>query len=226
MSRLAATGGGAGRGRRGVSGKIERMAYEVRGREVVFEGKLITVRRDLVAMPDGNVVAREVVAHPGAVGIVAMDSREQVLMLRQYRHPLGGYEWEFPAGILDVHGEKASATAARELREEAHVTAGRWDVLADLHTSPGMTDEAGRVFLARDLREVPVDERQLGRDEEADMQTQWLPLDDAVRRVLDGEITNAMAVVGVLASMAARLRGYEGLRHVDVAWPGRPSHSG
>lgn len=202
------------------------MVYEVRGREVVFEGKLITVRRDLVAMSDGNVVAREVVAHPGAVGIVAMDSRERVLMLRQYRHPLGGYEWELPAGILDVPGERASAAAARELQEEAHVTAGRWDVLADLHTSPGMTDEAGRVFLARDLLEVPVDERHLGRDEEADMQSEWVPLDNAVRRVFDGEITNAMAVVGVLATAEARLRDYEQLRAVNAPWPGRSSHSG
>jgi ADP-ribose pyrophosphatase len=202
------------------------MAYEVRGREVVFKGKILTVRRDMVAMPGGNVAPRDVVAHPGAVGIVALDSRERVLMLRQYRHPIGGYLWELPAGILDVPGEHASGTAARELREEAHLTASRWDVLVDMHTSPGMTDEADRVFLARDLREVPADERLPGRDEEADLSLEWVPLDDAVRRVLDGEITNAMAVIGVLSVVTARRLGYERLRPVDARWPGRPAHSG
>ena len=149
-------------------------------------------------------------------------------MLRQYRHPLGCYEWESPAGILDIPAELASEAAARELGEEAHVTARRWDVLVDVHTSPGMTDEADRVFLARDSGEVPEDERQRGLDEEADMETDWVGLDDAVRRILNGEITNAMAVIGPLlvGGGSAGQRHYEGLRPVEASWPGRPAHRG
>ena len=186
------------------------MVYEVRGREVVFEGKLITVRRDLVAMPDGNVVAREVVAHPGAVGIVAMDSRERVLMLRQYRHPLGGYEWELPAGILDVPGEKslrdggprAAGGGARDGRPLGR--AGRLAHLAG-------NDRRGRARLlgARSCLRFPWTSASSAATRRRTCSRTWVPLDDAVRRVFDGEITNAMAVVGVLATAEARLRDYE-----------------
>ena len=122
------------------------MAYEVRGREVVFEGKVITVRRDLVAMSDGNVVAREVVAHPGAVGIVAMDRESGCSCSASTAIRWAGYEWELPAGILDVLGEQSLRGGGPRVQEEAHVTAAPLGRAGRLHTSPGMTDEAGRVF--------------------------------------------------------------------------------
>ncbi|MDQ1679311.1 MAG: 8-oxo-dGDP phosphatase, partial [Frankiaceae bacterium] len=133
--------------------------------------------------------------------------------------------WEPPAGLLDVPGERADLTAGRELFEEAGYRAGRWDVLVDIYTTPGMCDEALRLFLARDLTAVADSERYAGEHEEADMPLSWVPLDDAVALVLDGRLHNPTAVAGILAVAAARSRGFAGLRPVDAPWPERPEHS-
>lgn len=169
-------------------------------------------------MPDGAVVARDVVEHPGAVGVVALDADGRVGLIEQYRHPVGERLWELPAGLLDVFGESALAAAARELGEEAGLTAGRWDVLVDMLTSPGMTDEAIRVYLARDLQEV---ERPPGAHEEADLRLAWVPLTDAVTRVLAGKIRNGMACVGLLAAAQAQREGFVHLRAAEAEWPDR-----
>lgn len=200
--------------------------YTVTDSDVVYRGKVIDVRRDVVAMPGGGTSQRDVVVHPGAVGVVALDDTGRVMLLRQYRHPVGAALWELPAGILDVPDEPASRAAARELAEEVGLTARRWDLLVDAYTSPGMTDEAIRVYLARDLVPVPDDERHVGVDEEADLELAWVGLDDAVTRVLTGGIGNAMAVVGLLATAAARDRGFAPLRPVATPWPARPHHGG
>jgi 8-oxo-dGTP pyrophosphatase MutT (NUDIX family) len=201
-------------------------AYQVIGTETTYHGSVVTVRRDLVTMPGGAVVGRDVVAHPGAVGVVALDESDRVMMLRQYRHPVGRELWELPAGLLDVAGEPASVAAARELAEEAALTAKRWDVLVDVYSSPGMTDEAYRVFLARDIAEVPVGERFVGHDEEADMKHAWVDLDDAVARVMAGHVVNAMAVIGILATAQARSNNFAALRPADAVWTARPAHAG
>jgi 8-oxo-dGTP pyrophosphatase MutT (NUDIX family) len=122
--------------------------------ELVFEGMVWDVRRDTVDLGEAGQVRREYVDHPGAVSIVALrqvDGRGQVLLIQQYRHPVGAFEWELPAGLLDVAGEPPWLGAARELNEEADLTAGRWHVLIDYFGSPGGISEALRVFLARDL---------------------------------------------------------------------------
>ncbi|HMA46450.1 MAG TPA: NUDIX hydrolase [Frankiaceae bacterium] len=200
--------------------------YTVTDSDVVYRGKVVDVRRDVVAMPGGGTSQRDVVVHPGAVGVVALDDTGRVMLLRQYRHPVGAALWELPAGILDVPDEPASRAAARELAEEVGLTARRWDLLVDVYTSPGMTDEAIRVYLARDLVAVPDDERHVGVDEEADLELAWVGLDDAVTRVLAGGIGNAMAVIGLLAAAAARDRGFAPLRPVASPWPARPHHGG
>ncbi|MDT3445749.1 MULTISPECIES: NUDIX domain-containing protein [unclassified Pseudofrankia] len=187
---------------------------------------MIAIRRDLVRMPDGDVSQRDVVVHPGAVGVVALDDAERVVMVRQYRHPVRGPLWELPAGILDLPGEPASTAAARELAEEAALRAEQWAVLADVWASPGMTDEAYRVFLARGLSEIPATERYAGVHEEAEMSVARVPLDEAVTRVLEGDITNAMAVVGILAAARARDIGFATLRSPDAPWPARPGNQG
>ena len=184
--------------------------------ERIFDGHVIGVRRDTVELPDGSTVRREIVDHPGAVGVVALDEQGRVALLEQYRHPVRQRLWELPAGLLDVAGEPARDAAARELVEEAGLQAADWSVLVDTLSSPGMTDEAVRVFLARELTSV---ERPPGRAEEADLVLAWVPLADAVRRVMAGEIRNAMAVVGVLA--AARVVAGEQPRPVDAPWPDR-----
>jgi len=180
--------------------------------------RVIDVRTDVVRMPNGDTAQRDVVVHPGAVGIIALDDDDRVLLVRQYRHAVGHFCWEPPAGLLDERGENPLAAARRELFEEAHVEAGRWDVLVDGFTSPGMTDEAVRVYLARDVGSAP-GERHEGEHEEADMPTRWVPLDHAVDAVLAGQLHNPMAVMGLLATAQARRDGFARIRPADAPWP-------
>ncbi len=186
--------------------------------EVVYEGRIISVRKDVVSMPGDTSSQRDVVQHPGAVGVLALDARNRVLLVSQYRHPVGRRLEELPAGLLDVDGEPALDAAQRELAEEAGLAADTWHVLVDTLTSPGMTDEAIRVFLARDVSEV---HRDVQEHEELDMTTAWVDLDEAVSRVLSGDIENAMCVVGVLAADRAVRDGFTRLRPADVRWPAR-----
>ena len=182
-----------------------------------FHGRLITVRADKVRMPGSNVAEREVVVHPGAVAILALDDAGQVLLIRQYRHPVGRLLWEIPAGLRDVAGESLSNAARRELLEEAGYRARDWRVLADYYSSPGFTTERLRIFLARDLELVPPGERDfVPQDEEAELVPAWLPLDEAVRKVLAGELHNGPTALGLLASYAARSEGFDRLRPADA----------
>ncbi len=183
----------------------------------LFRGRLVTVRTDKVRMPDNQVAERDVVIHPGAVAVLALDNAQQVLLIRQYRHPVGRLLWEIPAGLRDVSGEPPWSTARRELLEEAGYRAGDWRVLTDYYTSPGFSTERLRVFLARDLEFVPEAERDFVRqDEEAQLVPAWLPLDEAVRKVLAGELHNGVAALAVLAGYAARSEGFERLRPADA----------
>ncbi|UNX56040.1 NUDIX hydrolase [Georgenia sp. TF02-10] len=166
-------------------------------------------------------VTREYLDHPGAVAVVALrgdPGAEEVLLLRQYRHPVRALLWEVPAGLLDQPGEDPLDAARRELREEADLTAGRWDVLVDYFTSPGGSDESLRVYLARDLAEVPTADRYARVDEERDMAAAWLDLTEAVTAVHAGRLHNPSAVVGILAAASARDRGWAPLRPVQAPW--------
>ena len=186
--------------------------------DTLVRGRLVTVRTDKVRMPSGNLAEREVVLHPGAVAVLALDGTSQVLMIRQYRHAVNKLLWEIPAGLRDVAGEPLLATAQRELLEEAGYRARTWRVLADYYSSPGFTNERLRIFLARDLELVPAAERDfVPEDEEAQLVPAWLPLDEAVRKVLAGDLHNGAAAVGLLAGDAARSQGYDRLRPADVA---------
>ncbi|GAA3389717.1 NUDIX hydrolase [Cryptosporangium minutisporangium] len=198
------------------------MTYELVARKDQFAGKVISVVSDEVTMPDGGTAVRDWVIHPGAVGVVAVDSSERVLLVHQYRHPVGRELWELPAGLLDVEGEAAVLTAARELAEEADLRAARYDVLVDLLTTPGASNESIRLYLARGLSAVPEGERHTRTGEEATMTTRWFPLDEAVDMALAGEIENAAAAAGVLAAAAARAREWRGLRGPDAPWRARP----
>lgn len=183
-----------------------------------FEGRVIAVRSDHVAMPGGTSSVRDVVEHPGAVGVVARDESGRVVLVEQYRHPVGQRLWELPAGLLDVAGESALDAAARELQEEAGLRARTWHVLVDMLPSPGMTDEGIRIFLAEDLEAV---DRPAGEHEEADMRIEWVPLETAVARVLAGDIRNGAACIGLLAAARAVANGAPPLRPVDAPWPDR-----
>jgi 8-oxo-dGDP phosphatase len=191
--------------------------WPVVGRERMVAGKVVNVRRDTVRMPDGQEVGREVIEHPGAVGIVAMDEAGRVLMIRQYRHPVGRQLWEIPAGLRDVDGEPPLATARRELLEEAGYLAADWQVLADFFTSPGITSERLRVYLARGLVRVPDAVREYVPDhEEAHLTIEWAQLDEVVSRILAGDLHNGVMMIGVLAAFAAKRDGFALLRGADA----------
>lgn len=191
------------------------------GSRAVHRGHVWDVLSEDVDLGGGAVVTREIIDHPGAVAVVALDDEGRVLLLSQYRHPVRSELWEPPAGLLDVDGEDACLAAQRELFEEADLRASRWDVLVDYFTTPGGSNEALRVFLARDLTPVPEAERHVREDEERDMVPAWIPLEDAVEGVLTGRLHNPSTVVGVLALRAALDADLATLRPSDAPWPVR-----
>jgi 8-oxo-dGTP pyrophosphatase MutT (NUDIX family) len=193
-------------------------SYEVLSSEIVFAGRVISLRRDLVSMPGDTASQRDVVVHPGAVGVIALDG-DKVLLVNQYRHPVGRQLDELPAGLLDVAGEPALLAAQRELAEEAGYQAATWHVLVDILTSPGMTDEAIRIFLARDVTPC---ERDVQEHEELLMTSRWEPLSAVVDQALAGQLENGPCVAGILAASEAVRRGFAGLRPPDAPWPARP----
>jgi 8-oxo-dGTP pyrophosphatase MutT (NUDIX family) len=178
--------------------------YRVLDSETVYEGRIIRLERDTVAMPGGGDSVREVVRHPGAVAVVALDDDGRVLLLRQYRHPIGRHLWELPAGLRDEDGEPPLETAKRELAEEAQLAAGRWSLLTTHYSSPGFCDEQVEIYLAEELSDVDRPDGFTVEHEEADMTLERVPLDDAVQRVFDGDIRNSSAVIGLLAAAQYR----------------------
>jgi 8-oxo-dGTP pyrophosphatase MutT (NUDIX family) len=191
-------------------------------RETVFEGRIWDVRRDTLGYGDqGARIVREYVSHTGAVAVLALDDDDRVLLIKQYRHPVRAREWEIPAGLLDAAHEPPLEAARRELAEEADLVASDWAVLADYFTTPGGSDEAIRVYLARGLTAAPgVHARE---DEEADMEVRWVPLDACVDAVLDRRVGNPSLTVAVLAAHVARDRGWASLAPADAPWPAHPS---
>lgn len=191
--------------------------WEVVASQSRFKGRVFEVVTDTVRMPGDEDADRDYAVHPGAVAVLALDDRDRVLLIRQYRHPARRLLWELPAGLRDVEGESLVAGAARELAEEAGFRAATWHTLTDLLSTPGMTDERIRVFLARDLTPIPEGERDfVHRHEEIGMPVEWVPLADAVRLVLDGKIHNSPAVAGILAAYAASAEGFVTLRPADA----------
>ncbi|WP_296203738.1 NUDIX hydrolase [uncultured Corynebacterium sp.] len=187
---------------------------------LLLDAPIIAVRKDLVSMPDDHQDYREVVEHMGAVAIVALNEKDQVALIRQYRHSVGQRLWEIPAGLLDVKDEPAFDGAQRELQEEAGLAAEDWAVLTDIVTSPGFCEEASRIYLARNLREV--ERMDAVGDEEADMERAWVDLGEAVDMVFSGEVVNSIAVAGILAAFAYR-QGGRILRGVDAPFELRPN---
>ena len=185
-----------------------------------WSGRIVDMVVDHVVVVEGQEpVVRQYTRHPGAVAVVVMrgeEGAEEILLLRQYRHPVNASLWEIPAGLLDIPGEDSLVAAERELAEEADLKAARWDVLVDFFTSPGGSTEPLRVFLARDLEATETSfERE---DEEATMEYAWVSLSDALDWVLAGRLHNPSTVIGILSAHAARGRGWEGLREPGAPW--------
>jgi ADP-ribose pyrophosphatase len=174
----------------------QRDPAELLERETVFEGKVWDVVRDRVRFGDGELV-REYVRHTGAVAILAIDDQERVLLINQYRQPIGTRDWEIPAGLLDVKGEEPLAAAKRELAEEADLQASEWSDPIMFTSTPGGSDEVLHVYEARGLSATATFDR---IDEEAEIVLRWAPLDEVVDAVLDGRLHNAILMIAVLSA--------------------------
>ncbi|MEV0946826.1 NUDIX hydrolase [Rhodococcus sp. NPDC049939] len=198
---------------------LGRHEFDTLDSRTVYSGAILALRVDRVAMPGGRTAEREVVEHHGAVAVVALDEEGRLVLIHQYRHPVGRRLWEIPAGLLDEPGEDPVEAARRELAEETGLGAHHWSVLVDVLLSPGFTDESVRVFLAEDLYEV---DRPHPEDEEADLDIERIPLDEVVSMVLSGTIVNATAVSGVMALAAVRTGAEAELRDENALWVDRP----
>jgi 8-oxo-dGTP pyrophosphatase MutT (NUDIX family) len=201
-------------------------SWKVFESKTAFDGGVVSVRVDEVSMPGSLVAHRDVLVHPGSVGVLVLDDSDpaapQVLVLRQYRHPVQRRLWELPAGLLDEN-ESGLVAAKRELEEEAHLQAREWRVLLDAYTSPGISDEAVRIYLARDTRPV-TEEQRAAIHEEADMELRWVALDDLLQGVLAGRLHNPLLVMGAFALRAVLDGpGLDSLRPANAAWSDRPA---
>jgi ADP-ribose pyrophosphatase len=187
--------------------------------ETVFTGKVWNIRRETFRY-NGDDIVREFVDHTGAVAVLALDDEDRALLIRQYRHPVRTRDWEIPAGLLDLHGEPPLDAAKRELAEEADLEADDWSVLAEFYTSPGGSDEAIRIYLARTVRPTAVAFDRT--EEEADIEKRWVPLDEVVDAVLARRVQNPSLVIAALAARTARETGWSQLGVADSAWPRHP----
>ncbi len=188
-----------------------------------FDGRVWDVVTEEVDLGEGGVVHRDFVQHTGAVAHPrARRGASGSCWCSSTGTRSGAFEWELPAGLLDVDGEPAHLTAAaRAARGGRPRAAGEWHLLLDHYASPGGSSEALRVFLARDLHDVPEDERHERDGEELGMPVRRVPLDEVVEAALAGDVHNGTLMIAVLAASRLRDRGWAGLRSVDEPWPTR-----
>lgn len=173
------------------------------------DGWVVALRADAVRRPghpEEEPFRRIVMEHPGAAIVLAVDDRERVLCLWQYRHAAGRRFVELPAGLLDQAGEEPLEVAKRELVEEAGYAAAEWVHLTSTYSSPGISAEVAHLYLARGLTEVGRGDFEPAH-EEADMEVGWVPFDDLVEAVLDGRLADAPLVIAVLAARGRGLAG-------------------
>ena len=166
----------------------------------IYTGRVVTLDVAEVRLPNGELATLEIVGHPGGAAVVALNAAGEVCLLRHYRYAAGGWLWEVPAGKLD--GKTADATARAELAEEAGVLARDWRSLGHVVSSPGVFREVVHLYLARELSPVAAAPE---RDEV--FEVAWVPLAEAVRRALDGDLSDAKSVIALLR--AADLLGRE-----------------
>lgn len=169
-----------------------------------WENPFLSLRTDTIVDPSGEPHDRAVVVHQGAVAVLAVDEDDRVLLVEQYRHPLGRRMLEIPAGLLDVAGESARDAAERELGEEADLTAETWEEIFRLAATPGYSTEEWVLWRATGLHPLPEHQRTAREAEEADLVQWWMPLQEAVAAIFDGRIADALTVAGILAEQTRR----------------------
>jgi 8-oxo-dGTP pyrophosphatase MutT (NUDIX family) len=197
----------------------ELFPVEIVSSDRVFTGHVWDIRSDRFVYGDDEIV-RDYVDHTGAVAILALDDRGRVLLIKQYRHPIGKRDWEIPAGLLDIAGESPLVAAQRELAEEVDLVAARWNVLVDLTTSPGGSNEVVRIYLAREVSATPAAFERT--EEELDIEKRWVPLGDAVDAFLGRAIGNSILGIAVLAAQVGLDRGWSSLGPADAPWVRSP----
>ena len=158
----------------------------------VFQGRILDVRVDTVTLPNGREGTREIVRHPGGVGILALDGENQVLVVEQFRYAYNKPLLEIPAGKLE-RGEDPREAGIRELREETGAAVGRFEPLGCVYPSPGYCDEIIHLYLARDLIFGETDP-----DEDEFLNMQRVPFGQMVERILSGEVSDSKTVAAVL----------------------------
>jgi ADP-ribose pyrophosphatase len=187
--------------------------------DIVHNGRVWDIRSDTFVL-EGERITREYMDHTGAVAVLALDERDRVLLIKQYRHPIRMRDWELPAGLLDIHGESPLVAAQRELAEEADLVAETWSLLAEFMTSPGGSNEVLRVYLARGVSAAP--EVFARAEEEAGIELRWVPLDDVVDGVLSRDLQNSILAIAALSAAAGRARGWSTLGDPHAPWRRHP----
>lgn len=166
--------------------------------EKIFEGKIVTLRCDTVELPGQRYAKREIVDHQSGVCTIAFDENDQLIFVKQYRVAVEKFFLELPAGIIELN-EEPKVAAIRELKEETGYEAGSAEFLTEIYSSPGFTNERIHLFYARDLVKGEQD-----LDDSEDIEVIKLSLDEALKKVKLGEISDSKTVVGIL--LAERIR--------------------
>ena len=166
--------------------------------EYIYKGKVIKVKKDEVALPNGALAGREMVEHRGGVAVLAVDENGFVPMVRQFRYPLGKHLWEIPAGKLE-EGEDPDDAIVRELREEAGLTAGKITSLGKFYPTCGYSNEIIRLYLATDLSYVGAKP-----DDDEFLEIKYVPVEELFKKCLSGEIEDGKTIVAVLKYFALK----------------------
>ncbi|MDR0436659.1 MAG: NUDIX hydrolase [Propionibacteriaceae bacterium] len=190
---------------------------------VSAQGAIAGFSSDVVLSPSGERLRRQYLTHPGSVAVIALDEQRRVAVIDQYRHAIAMRMIEPPAGLLDVAEERSLEAAKRELAEEVGLAATTWNVLADFYSSPGISQETSRIYLARGLSEVGRPNGFVVEGEEAHMGLHWVPLAELLVGIRSGTYQNPAVIIGCLSLQVALTspEGMDGLRPADAPWPAR-----
>ncbi len=169
--------------------------------KTLYKGKIINLDVEQVELPNGVQMEMEIVRHPGGATVVAVDDKQRVCLLKQYRYACDGWVWELPAGKRD-HNEEPLLTAQRELQEEAGRMATQWRSLGNMISSPGVFTEVVHCYLATDLSVCDTE-----HEAEELIEIHWIPFEEAVEMAIDNRINDAKSVIGLLRAEAFLCQG-------------------